>query len=306
MTSQGSDSQNWQNMHYDILVKIFMALRVTDLIFVVSKVCSSWRAASRDQVLWETLDLNILCNAFDILPSDSNGLSDGHPSWSNVMRILNNASILSCKTVKRLIFNYSMYLKDEHLEYAATRFPMVKHLALPPCNGITVDGFHFAIQWWKGLESLTVPFISNASNIMQMIGANCKNFSMLKVMFSFDLDFAISLITSIPELKVLSLRSSIVDKNALNLILMFLGNLEALNISHCVLGQIPRFPGPLLAIEQLDNFILWKASLLREFFTCQVQSCSICQFEYDDENIFGWYEYDKALWRDDEIKSLAF
>lgn len=130
MTSQGSDSRNWQSMHYDILVKIFMALRVTDLIFVVSKVCSSWRAASRDQVLWETLDLNILCNAFNILPPESNGLSDGHPSWSNVMRILNNASILSCKTVKRLIFNYSIYLKDEHLEYAATRSLLFLYLKI--------------------------------------------------------------------------------------------------------------------------------------------------------------------------------
>ena len=131
MTSQGSNSRNWQNMHSDILVKIFMALRVTDLIFAVSKVCSSWRAASRDPVLWETLDLNVLlCNAFDILPSNSNGLSDGHSSWLNAMHILNNASILSCKTVKRLIFNYSIYLKDEHLVYAATRSLLFLYLKI--------------------------------------------------------------------------------------------------------------------------------------------------------------------------------
>jgi len=55
-------------MDYDILVKIFMSLNVMDLISVVSQVCSSWRSACCDPILWKKLDLCIQISDSCMLP----------------------------------------------------------------------------------------------------------------------------------------------------------------------------------------------------------------------------------------------
>ncbi|KAJ0106250.1 hypothetical protein Patl1_18743 [Pistacia atlantica] len=307
MFSGSSSSRNWQTMDYDILVKIFTVLNLTDMVFGVSRVCKSWRFACRDPLLWATLNLNRLkANSTDILPSETCALLDNQSSWWRVMCILKNAFNLGCNNVTRLIFHYSMYINDEHLVYAAIRFPRVKHLVLPPCNQITVDGFHAAIQRWQELVSLIVPYICSPSKIMQMISANCKNFSILKVMLPFDLEFATTLFIYLPGLKVLSLRSVMVDKNALTIILKLMDGLEKLNLSHCRLIEVPRTPGPVTLFREMDNSIIAKASHLKEFCYCQELSCSICLFEHTDENFLKWYAYDEGLWREDEITSLAF
>ncbi len=141
---------------------------------------------------------------------------------------------------------------------------------------------------------------------MQLIGTYCKNFSELKIMCPFDQDFANALIKYLPKLKVLSLRCTMVYKDALIRILDNLKHLEVLNISHCLFVLVQdSVVTSIMVYRQLDRKIIEKGSQLREFLTCQTGSCSTCQRAAADEGILKWYEYEEARWREDEISSLA-
>ncbi|KAK9276286.1 hypothetical protein L1049_005817 [Liquidambar formosana] len=299
-----STVRKWENMPYDILLKIFMTLNIVDMVSGISGVCSSWRSACCDPVLWKTLDLSQLKSDYINIPSEPYAWSDDRSS-EKLMQILKNALSLSRGNVTCLIFHFYIYIKDEHLIYTAERCPGLKRLVLPAWTKVTVEGFRKAVQMCKGLESMTVPCISSPSRIMEAISTNCKNFCELKIMCPFDMEFATAITTRLPKLKVLSLRCSMLFKEALVHILNYLEHLEVLNISHCLLLDIPQSPAPSRVFRELDASILEKASRLREFLTCQENSCTMCQYTINDEGILRWHIYEEGLWRMDEVNSLA-
>lgn len=150
-----------------------------------------------------------------------------------------------------------------------------------------------------------MPSIANPPYLIDEIARNCKNFSELKVMGPFDIFFASTLATYLPKLKVLSLRCSMLLKDALILILDGLESLEVLNISHCLLIEVPPPPAPRRVMRELDKTILEKASRLRKFLTCMEDSCIMCQRTRNDEGMMRWYKYEEGLWKEDEASSLA-
>lgn len=162
-----------------------------------------------------------------------------------------------------------------------------------------------AIELWKDLESLTMPSIVNFPRLVQEIATNCMKFSELKIMGPFDIYFASSLVTYLPKLKVLSLRCSMLNKDALIIVLDNLLCLEVLNISHCLLIEVPPPPAPRRIVRQLDKTILEKASRLHYFLACMSDTCNMCQKTRNDEGFMRWYKYDEGLWKEDEVSSLA-
>lgn len=176
---------------------------------------------------------------------------------------------------------------------------------MPAWNRIKKTGICTAIRCWKDLESLTMPSIANPPYLMEEIAKNCKNFSELKIMGPCDVYFASTLVAYLPKLKVLSLRCSMLYKEALVMILDGLQHLEVLNISHCLLIEVPTPPAPKRALKQLDSLILEKASRLRRFLTCMQANCVMCQRTRNDEGLMRWYKYEEGLWKEDEVSSLA-
>lgn len=117
--------------------------------------------------------------------------------------------------------------------------------------------------------------------------------------------FATSLVKYLPKLKVLSLRCSMLRKDVLIIILDGLEHLEVLNISHCLLMEVPSSPAAKLVVSELDHFILERASRLRKFITCMNDTCIMCQRTKNDEGLMRWYKYEEGLWKADEVISLA-
>ncbi|KAA8521947.1 hypothetical protein F0562_012739 [Nyssa sinensis] len=266
-----SNSEKWNAIQYDVLLKIFATFNIMDVILRFSTVCRSWRLVCSDPVLWKshTIDLSALSNYFHAPPIPS--------VWSQVV--------------------------------SAGRCPHVKKLVLSASNIISMKGFIMAIHNLKGLESMMVPCINSPYYIMKLIGQYCKNFSELKVMSPFDLDFATSITTFLPRLKVLSLRCAIVHKNALEHILDNLKHLEVLSISHCLFIYVsPRTNKPKYVYLNLCPILLQKAtSRLREFYTCEKRSCIMCNRNFaDDDGALEWHEYDDEVWRVDEVTSLGY
>ncbi|KAH8492435.1 hypothetical protein H0E87_021844 [Populus deltoides] len=184
------------------------------------------------------------------------------------------------------------------------RCPRLRRLVLPAWNRVETVMIK-AIDLWKDLESLTMPSIVNSPRLVQAIATNCRNFRELKIMGPFDIYFASSLATYLPTLKVLSLRCSKLYKDTLIFILDNLRCLDVLNISHCLLIQIPPPPAPGRIVRRLDKTILEKASRLRKFLTCMRDTCIMCQRTRNDEGLMRWYKYEKGLWKEDEVRSLA-
>lgn len=148
-----------------------------------------------------------------------------------------------------------------------------------------------------------MPSIAHPAYVMEEISKNCQNFSELKIMGPCEILCANSLVKHLPELKVLSLRCSMLYKDALDIILDGLQQLEVLNISHCLVLEAPP-PAPRRAVKELDHLILEKASRLRKFITCMEDSCVMCQRTKTDEGQMRWYRYE-GLWKEDEVSSLA-
>lgn len=185
------------------------------------------------------------------------------------------------------------------------RSPNLKRLVLPAWNRIKKTGICKAISMWKDLESLAMPSIANPPYLMEEISKHCNKFSELKIFGPCDILFVQTLIRYVPNLKVLSLRCSILHMDALLLILNGLKNLEVLNISHCYIVEDPPAPATRRVVDKLDDTIMEKGSRLRKFFTCRDDSCIMCQRTKDDEGLMRWYKYEEGLWKEDEVKSLA-
>ncbi|KAL6531320.1 hypothetical protein OROHE_014389 [Orobanche hederae] len=186
------------------------------------------------------------------------------------------------------------------------RCPRLKRLVMPAWNRIKKTGICRAVRIWKDLESLTMPSISNPPYLIEEISNSCKKFAELKIMGPCDMLFASTLATYLPNLKVLSLRCSMLFKDALTIILDNLKGLEVLNISHCLVVEVPPHPAPRRVLSELDSSTRDKASRLKTFLTCMSNACIMCQRTRNDEGLIRWYKYEEDFWRVDEVGSLAF
>lgn len=226
-------------------------------------------------------------------------------SDETLTRVLKLSMNLSWGSTKTLIFHFNLFVSDEQLTYTAERCPGLRRLVLPAWNRIKKTGICKAIRIWKDLESLTMPSIANPPYLMAEIAKNCKNFTELKIMGPFESLFANTLISLLPSLRVLSLRCSAINRDALIAILDGLPNLELLNISHSYIVDPARGPQQRRVIRELDQTILEKAARLKKFLTCmEIETCVMCQRTEKDEGILRWYKYEEGQWKADEASTL--
>ncbi|MCD9646910.1 hypothetical protein HAX54_037161 [Datura stramonium] len=73
-------------------------------------------------------------------------------------------------------------------------------------------------RMWEDLESLTA-YYSNPPYVVEEIARSCKNFAEPKIMGPCDMLFASTLVSFLPNLKVLSVRCTVLSKSALVTIL---------------------------------------------------------------------------------------
>ncbi|KAI9110036.1 hypothetical protein K1719_019077 [Acacia pycnantha] len=304
----------WNNMSYDILLKIFMTLNMVDF-STVSLVCSSWRKACQDPVFWDgkVFDLSdmSLCSAANLSFESNNDSSGDEPSNSTrLTQFLKCALDLSCGKISCFIFNFLQSINDDDLILVAERTANLKRLVLPRSNiQLSKTGVHKAMQLWKGLESLTLTDISIAYDIVEAIGEHCNNFSELKVTCDFGVNFANALIKHLPKLKILSLQSILVSKNALVLVANNLKDLKILNVSHSFIVGLTDDGTNMRIYSQHDvpkilgnNNMFGISTLIRCEGICgmclKVLQWNICTDE--------WKNTKEEVWRDDKIANLRF
>lgn len=302
MTEVKPAVKKWEEMETDVLVKILKELNIIEL-SPVSQVCRLWRLACSDPLLWGTLDLGLLKSNF-IQTRASPYIWVDERSDRKLIKLLRVAMAISCGNITNLVFHFNLYMKDDHLSYISERCPHLKRLVMPAWNRITKTGICQAIRRWKELESLTMPSIAHPPYIMEEISRNCESFSTLKVMGTFDVQFASTIADNLPKLKTLSLRCSILTKEALLFLLDCMDHLEILNISHCMLFENLTHQGRKNVVRVLGSDVLKKASRLKEFYYCMNVDCETCRRMVKDEGLMRWYRYEESFWRKDEVKAL--
>ncbi|KAL3498798.1 hypothetical protein ACH5RR_041530 [Cinchona calisaya] len=267
--NEEAEKRSWSDMPTDILLQIFAFLSVVDRIFNVSMVCRSWYSACSNKIIWNSLDL---CEIKHQLISSQNFVAK--PQLQVIFKLVIN---LGGENLTTLIIDPMLEVDDEHLIYAAERCPNLKQLGLPSLKGTTNLGLRTAFSHWTNLESMFVSFGSCFPylHIFKIIGENCPNFTELKLSVScVDKKTASAITKSLPNLKVLSVRSFLFKKEAAITLLNVLMDLDKLYISICKLinnndGSV--FPPPIM----YDQRVLQRASRLQIYHTCFTGECNI-------------------------------
>lgn len=280
------DFRRWGDMEPDILSEIFKRLgRISDLTSAIvyvrcSAVCSTWRSVILDYSSRVFTTLDLLRMKIDFIPSQYKPYvyvtSKSDLALSHVLKV---SLGFSMGNITSLLFNRNLYVPDHLLIYEAERCPKLRRLVLPDWNRITKTGMCKALGCWKDFESLTIPALEDPQYLMEEISKNCKNFRELKIIQGECTRlFASTLVSSLPNLSVLSLQCTKMRKEALLVLLGGLRHLQVLNISHCLVIDVPTPRYYKKILDKLDPFTLNMASLLLRFITCtQLDHCIMCQ-----------------------------
>ena len=149
---------------------------------------------------------------------------------------------------------------------------------LPSSYFCTSQGLTRALEFWRSLESLTLEFYfcDCRYNIFQVIGANCKNLITLRLRSCvFYHEVAAILAESVPGLKVLTLRCADIEKQAAEVLLDKLENLEELYLSLSPTSSKTPFAEPRFLPPLKDEAMIQKITKLREFHFC-IGYCMPC------------------------------
>lgn len=116
----GSSVRRWEDLDTDILMRIFESFDIFELTSGIAHVCSSWRFACCDPILWKTLDLSELTSNFIQTPLEPYVYVHGR-SDKMLTRILKTSLNLSRGNTQTVIFHFNLYVSDEQLTYTAER-----------------------------------------------------------------------------------------------------------------------------------------------------------------------------------------
>lgn len=116
-----SNTRRWEDLDTDILMKIFQLLDIFQLTSGIAHVCSAWRMACCDPLLWKKLDLSMLRSNFIKIPLEPFVYVDER-SDKKLTRLLKISLSLSRQSIVTLIFHFNLYVSDDQLTYTAERY----------------------------------------------------------------------------------------------------------------------------------------------------------------------------------------
>ena len=135
------------------------------------------------------------------------------------------------------------------------RTPNLKQLVLPRKGDFSRKVVHMAMKSWGGLESINISSGVPIDYIFPAIREYCKSVSGIKFHCEFEEKHAEALIESTPNLKVFSIRSTVVSMKALRSVLTSVEHLEAVNIYHSFIMDMSHDEFSIFAIQDLRKYL---------------------------------------------------
>jgi len=210
-------------------------MKPEELVDSVSWVCSSWRLACWDTLLWKsenTLDFTALkwCRVDLWECFDSIRM--------RLMRVLKSIAFEEDRltSVTSILFHWGLPLTDKHLVYLAERSPRLQRLSLYCSNTITGKGFSRAIRNWKAVEEMSLGPLNGRyyAHIIREIGIQCKKLQVLNLC-SFDINVYVAALIAenLRDLKELRLQDLSISRAGLHAILSKCRKLVKVSITYC-------------------------------------------------------------------------
>ncbi|XP_010540769.1 PREDICTED: F-box/LRR-repeat protein At3g48880 [Tarenaya hassleriana] len=306
---EGDMEQNvrrWDKLDSKILVKIFALLNVMEIVNVLPEVCDSWFDACYHQDLWNAIDLTDLSSCQYGAPQKPNSWAEDEES-NRLEQILVDVTHFGRRHAKNFFFNFFVFLREDDLALAAERAPNVRKLAIPPWNSLMESSFEFACSQWRQLQTLIIPGFRRHRRELRAVGQNCKNLANLKLMSPLTVELAKSIVDALPNLKSLSLRCSIVYKEAVTVILIRHLRLKNLNLSHCIFRDIPQVNNTVRYYKEPNRTVVRRAKMnLEKFLVCSKDDCEICSSLFPFAGTDPDFNYREEIWREDELEEFAF
>ncbi|KAL2971224.1 hypothetical protein AAZX31_15G183200 [Glycine max] len=241
----------------EILITIFMSVNIVHLA-VASLVCKMWNTACRDPSLWGKIDLSTLNNSYFFnIPNNQPGAYKR--TSGKITQFLKYVLSLSNGNTNCLVFNYNVYM---HVFLCRT--PNLKQLVLPRKGDFSRKAVHMAMKSWGGLESINISSGVPTDYIFPAIHEYCKSVNGIKFHCEFEEKHAEALIESTPNLKVFSIRSTVVSMKALRSVLTSVEHLEALNIYHSFIMDMSHDEFSIFAIQDLHKYLPPSKDIWRE------------------------------------------
>ncbi|XP_054783931.1 F-box/LRR-repeat protein At3g48880-like [Prosopis cineraria] len=288
-----SSKSDWKDMSYDVLLRIFMTLNVVDFA-AVSLVCSSWRDVCQDALFWDG-------KVLDLTKWKDPRLSNLSSRLISLLKCLLN---LSSGRVDCLIFKFQIYLDDREFNNIAKKSLNLKRLVLPAWfPDLSKKGIDQAMQQWEGLESLTITNNYLAPHFLESIGKYCNNLRELKLTCHLTIKIARILTKNVPNLKVLSLQSVRVNKNALLHVVKKLKELKVLNLTHSFVVSGNRTENMVVYPKHVVQSMMENMPRKPRFLKCK-GFCVKCQEVFIWNMMNKWKEPKEIVWRNDKIPSL--
>ncbi|KAF5205529.1 F-box/LRR-repeat protein [Thalictrum thalictroides] len=237
-----NEVRKWEDLNIDCLLNIFERVGLNPLIFDLPFVCKSWYKASRDPYCWKILDFT--CISFEQRYFESIIFVNGQPPADDDARwclftkfVIKFAADHSCGIATTVVFHHHLFYNI--LQYPLERCPAVKNLILPhyciPNLSIRdeLKDIPKLIHKWKDLESLSLSCYSHFTAILAQIQIHCKKLVSLTTSYYIGTRQASAIVTFVPNIKHLVLRSCFLPRKNLIRILSGCRELELLDVTSC-------------------------------------------------------------------------
>ncbi|KAG9441344.1 hypothetical protein H6P81_017198 [Aristolochia fimbriata] len=274
-----AQSPEWSQLDSDLLVDIFNRLTLTDLLAGVSHVCEDWRmAASKTRFFLPGTGLDL--RLVDALPPKEIAI------YINLLR--------SCLLTETTQFDHvqlpeEVILPNDVVIAIARRSTAVKSLQLPQIsvNHFSPSLLAKTLPFWTNLTSFEASSSrSTAVACIRLLNLHCNNLAHLGLYGLIEKRQAQAIVSYLPGIESLDIRTSFFSESALDIIIDGLKNLKKLNLRHAICGDDDDMCDFTLKVLQgrgakkLKKEVRDKLKSLEQLVYCGGETCRSCSWFY--------------------------
>ncbi|XP_023747725.1 F-box/LRR-repeat protein At3g48880 isoform X2 [Lactuca sativa] len=242
------EQRDWNELPVHCLVEVFGRVGIESLVETCPFVCKSWYDATFYPQCWEQLvftkspclrsskhpiprlelDKDSWSDCCLVVPHDQTKYAD-----ESFEKFVKFAIGRSHGLVTAIVFHPKSLLKEGQIAWIAQRCPCLKLLVLPSYLSYVINfEVSNSICNWKDLEALQIASLIGLKKTIANISKHCRKFNHLSIYVPLlDEDVALAIASQLPHLKTLDLRFSVIERNALIMILKGCQELEQLDVS---------------------------------------------------------------------------
>ncbi|KAJ4805637.1 RNI-like superfamily protein [Rhynchospora pubera] len=224
--------RNWADLSRDVLILIFLKLRMMQVLTAAGSVCRSWRKVAKEEpVFWRRI--NMIDHRYSCFGNcdgfDTSKLID--PVWIAIDRSGGQLEEFAVED----------FADDEMLRYLCDRTSVLKKLVLKSCTQLSAEAIAHTAKRQPLLEEIEITFGPFSKRLTEIVGTACprlKSFKFNHTCYNMSPsnpvnDEALGIAKTMHQLRHLELIGNRLTNEGLTAILDGCPHLETLDVSEC-------------------------------------------------------------------------